>query len=55
MLPIFNFSDEELTVTLDSKYFQGNYIDIFNKENYKITPSFSIKLKPWEYKILVKK
>ena len=55
VLPIFNFSDEELTVTLDSKYFQGNYIDIFNKENYKITPSFSIKLKPWEYKILVKK
>ena len=30
-------------------------LDVFNKENYNVTPSFSITLKPWGYKILVKK
>lgn len=54
VLPIFNFSDQEVTVTLNSKYFQGSYTELFNKEKLSVKDSFTITLKPWNYKILVK-
>lgn len=55
VFPIFNFSNEEVNVTIDTKYIQGNYEDLFSKENTKINSSYQIILKPWAYKILVKK
>ena len=54
VLPIFNFSNEELTVTLDSKYFQGNYTELFSKEKIQVKESYTVSLKPWDYKVLVK-
>ena len=54
VLPIFNFSDQEITVTLNTKYFQGNYTELFNKEKLLVKDSFTITLKPWGYKIWVK-
>ena len=54
VLPIFNFSNEELTVTLDSKYFQGNYTELFSKEKIQVKENYTISLKPWDYKVLVK-
>lgn len=54
VLPLFNFSDEEVTVTLDTKYFQGNYTDLFSKEKVSVMDKYTITLKPWGYKILVK-
>ena len=54
VLPIFNFSNEELTVTLDSKYFQGNYTELFSKEKIQVKENFTVSLKPWDYKVLVK-
>ena len=54
VLPIFNFSNEELTVTLDSKYFQGNYTELFSKEKIQVKENYTVSLKPWDYKVLVK-
>lgn len=54
VFPIFNFTDQEITVTLNTKYFQGNYTELFNKEKFNVKDSFTVTLKPWGYKILVK-
>ena len=48
-LPIFNFSNEELTVTLDSKYFQGNYTELLVKKN----SCKKIKMKNFKNSILL--
>ena len=55
VFPIFNFSNEEITVKLDTKYFQGNYVDAFSNEKIDVKDDFTITLKPWGYKILEKK
>lgn len=55
VFPVFNFSNEEITVKLDTKYFQGNYVDAFSNEKIKVNDDFTITLKPWGYKILEKK
>ena len=54
VLPIFNFSNEEVTVKLDTKYLQGNYTELFSKEKTALKDSYTLQLKPWEYKIWVK-
>jgi glycosidase len=54
VLPLFNFSDEELTVTLDTKYFQGNYTELFSQEKVTLKDKYTVTLKPWGYQILVK-
>ena len=54
VLPIFNFSNEEITVKLDTKYLQGNYTELFSKEKTALKDSYTLQLKPWEYKIWVK-
>ena len=54
VLPIFNFSNEEITVKLDTKYLQGNYTELFSKEKIALKDSYTLQLKPWEYKIWVK-
>lgn len=54
VLPIFNFSNEEITVKLDTKYLQGNYTELFSKEKTAFKDSYTLQLKPWEYKIWVK-
>ena len=55
VFPIFNFSNVETTVKLDTKYFQGNYVDAFSNEKIDVKDDFTITLKPWGYKILEKK
>ena len=54
VLQIFNFSNEEITVKLDTKYLQGNYTELFSKEKTALKDSYTLQLKPWEYKIWVK-
>lgn len=54
VLSIFNFSNEEITVKLDTKYLQGNYTELFSKEKTALKDSYTLQLKPWEYKIWVK-
>ena len=49
-----NFSNEEITVKLDTKYLQGNYTELFSKEKTALKDSYTLQLKPWEYKIWVK-
>lgn len=54
VLSIFNFSDETLTVTFDTKYYKGNYTELFSKEKFTIQEKQTITLAPWGYKILVR-
>lgn len=54
VFPVFNFSNEEITVKLDTKYFQGTYVDVFSNEKILVNDDFTITLKPWGYKILEK-
>ena len=54
VLSNFNFSNEDITVKLDTKYLQGNYTELFSKEKTALKDSYTLQLKPWEYKIWVK-
>lgn len=52
VLPVINFSDQQVTVKLESKNFKGTYIDVFSGKEYIITGDDIIKLKPWGYLVL---
>lgn len=54
VLPIFNFSGDEVTVNLNTQYFGGSYTDLFSGQKMVIKGQSTFKLKPWDYKVLVK-
>lgn len=54
VLPILNFSDQNVEVNLETKYFKGNYKELFTDETFKIGDKTSITLEPWAYLVLVK-
>ena len=54
VLSLFNFSNEEITVTLETKYIQGTYKELFSKEKVEPKDKYTVTLKPWGYKVLVK-
>ncbi|WP_234110799.1 MULTISPECIES: alpha-amylase family glycosyl hydrolase [Chryseobacterium] len=54
VFPILNFSDKEVDVELDTKYFQGNYRELFTDQVLKLKEKTNLKLKPWSYLVLVK-
>jgi glycosidase len=49
-----NFSDQPVTVTLQSKYHAGNYTELFTNKSYVWKGSDELSLDPWKYIVLVK-
>lgn len=55
VLSIFNFSDKSLPTNVDTKYYAGQYRELFTGKIFNInSEKTSITLKPWEYLVLVK-
>ena len=54
VLPILNFSKETIEVNLETKYFQGNYKELFTGKIFNIKEKTKLKLEPWSYLVLVK-
>lgn len=55
VLSIFNFSDKNLPTNLDTKYYKGEYKELFTGKIYQIdSQKTSLTLKPWDYLVLVK-
>ncbi len=54
VLPIFNFSKDNVDVNLNTKYFSGNYKDLFSGKTVTLKDASNFKMKPWSYLILVK-
>ena len=55
VLPILNFSDKTIEVNLDTKYYQGNYQELFTGKKFQLSEKTTVKLEPWSYLVLVKK
>ena len=53
VLPVINFSDQPVTVRLNSKYYTGDYIELFTGKEYKLTGDDVVTLNPWGYLVLV--
>lgn len=54
VFPILNFSNETVSVNLDTKYDQGNYKELFSGKIFNIEEKTNLKLEPWSYLVLVK-
>ncbi|RRQ47406.1 alpha-amlyase [Chryseobacterium sp. SC28] len=55
VLAIYNFSDKNLPTNLDTKYYKGEYKELFTGKIYQIdSQNTSLTLKPWDYLVLVK-
>jgi len=54
VIPILNFSNEEVTVKLNSKYEKGTYKDLFSGQEYLLKGDDILTLQPWGYLVLVK-
>ena len=54
VIPILNFSNDEVTVNLDSKYEKGTYKDLFSGQEYSLKGDDILTIQPWGYLVLVK-
>jgi len=54
VLAIFNFSDEEVPVTIFGNLHVGSYQDFFTQELVIFRGDDSFVIKPWQYGVLVK-
>lgn len=54
VIPIVNFSAQNVMVTLNSKNQIGHYTELFSKLEYDLKGDDVITLKPWSYLVLVK-
>ncbi|MGB3605509.1 alpha-amylase family glycosyl hydrolase [Psychroserpens sp.] len=52
---VFNFSDQPKTVTFKERLYHGNYSVFQSNEQIILDDNSSVVLKPWEYKIFIKK
>jgi cyclomaltodextrinase / maltogenic alpha-amylase / neopullulanase len=52
VLALFNFSSEEINVTLDLKHYAGNYHDVIKGNEKVLTPASLLKLPPWGFQVL---
>lgn len=52
VIPVLNFSDKPVTVTLDSKYEKGTYTDWFTRKKYILKGNDQMTLAPWHYLVL---
>ncbi|NVO19925.1 MAG: alpha-glucosidase C-terminal domain-containing protein [Bacteroidetes bacterium] len=54
VIPIFNFSDQPVTVKLNSKYQAGTYKELFSGKTYVLKGDDEIMLDKWGYLVLVR-
>lgn len=54
VVSILNFSNEQVTVKLNSKYEKGTYKELFSRQVYNLKGDDSLTLQPWNYLVLVK-
>jgi len=54
IISVINFSDNPVTVKLNSKFQKGNYTDWFTNTAYEIKGDDVFTLQPWGYLVLVK-
>jgi cyclomaltodextrinase len=54
VVPVINFSDQPVTVKLNSKYLSGNYTEYFSGETYELIGDDVLTIGPWKYMVLVK-
>ncbi len=52
---LFNFSDKEQNASFKEQLYHGKYIDFSTNEEVHLDEDFKLVLKPWEYKVYVKK
>jgi 1,4-alpha-glucan branching enzyme len=52
VLPIINFSGKPVTVKLESKYYTGEYGELFSNKGHTLKGDDTFSLKPWDYIIL---
>lgn len=53
VLPVLNFSDQPVTVTLDSEIHKGEYRELFSGQRYELKGEDVFTLQPWGYLVLV--
>ncbi len=54
VFPIINFSAETQTVKLQTKYYTGEYMDLFTNKTYTLNGDDVVSLAPWSYLVLYK-
>ena len=54
VLPIFNFSNETVNVTLNTKFAADTYTELFSKKTYTLQGNDQIELPAWGYIVLHK-
>lgn len=54
ILGVFNFSSKNQSVEIINEESYGTFLDYFSNKNYSVN-NRPIKLKPWEYMVLIKK
>ncbi|MGB3075062.1 MAG: alpha-amylase family glycosyl hydrolase [Chitinophagales bacterium] len=52
VLPIINFSAQPITVKLQSKFFAGNYLELFSGQTFALKGDDTFALAPWSYLVL---
>lgn len=54
VIPVINYSDQPVTVKLNSKYLKGDYTEVFSGKKITLKGDDVFTLKPWEYLVLEK-
>ncbi|GAA4843959.1 alpha-amylase family glycosyl hydrolase [Algivirga pacifica] len=52
VMPILNFTDQEVTVTLETAHYAGRYQELFSGTSYTLKGKDKLTLKPWGYIVL---
>ena len=52
VITIINFSKQATGVTLNSRYCQGNYTELFSGKPFTFSGNDSLQLQPWQYLVL---
>lgn len=52
---VFNFSDKKQSVSFESELFPGTYTEYFTQKALIVSPTFSLEMAPWEYKVYVRR
>jgi len=54
VLPVINFSDEIVNVTLNTENYEGTYTELFTGEKFELTGKDTVNLNPWSYLVLIR-
>ena len=52
VLPIINFSDQEVSVEVNTAHYSGKYTELFSGEIYNLSGKDSFSIGPWNYLVL---